>query len=291
MCYSTSGLRTNLFSKRAISWCGIAAGLLLLGGCDSVVDVADVTDIEGNGNVIINGQRIRGQIQAKRKETTTRSLQAASITVQTRNGGIEIRQSPEAQEITIDVDFRAGGSSKEDAQKRVELAKCQIEEKEGGLVLSAHFPTPARSGDGASIRVTVPELKEVNATTTNGEVDVSGAAGAIRIDTTNGAIKVQAAGSSAHCTSTNGSVEVEFEQDATGPVHASSTNGNVGVKVGSAFTGSLQCSTTNGRIRFSDPKERATHSNIQGNSGSVTLPGAGDSVLETTNGNIELSVD
>ena len=79
-------------------------------------------------------------------------------------------------------------------------------------------------------------------------------------------------------------MEVEFEQDATGPVRASSTSGNVGVKVGSAFTDSLQCSTTNGRIHFSDPKERASHSNIQGNSGSVTLPGAGDSVLETTNG-------
>ena len=288
MCYSTSGLRTNLFSKRAISCCGIAAGLLLLGGCDSGVDVTDVTDIEGNGNVIINGQSISERVQAKRKETTTRSLQAASITVQTLNGGIEIRQSPEAQDITIDVDFRAGGTSKEEAQKRVELAKCQIEEKEGGLILTTQFPTPARNGDGATIRVTVPELKEVDATTTNGGVDVSGAAGAIRIGTTNGGITVQAAGASAHCTSSNGAMRIEFTQEAMGPLYADSSNGSIDVRLGQAFTGSVKCSTTNGTVDYKDSQKRAKRSDIRGKKASIILPGSGESIIKTTNGNIRL---
>ena len=73
-----------------------------------------------------------------------------------------------------------------------------------------------------------------------------------------------------------------------GPLYADSSNGSIDVRLGQAFTGSVKCSTTNGTVDYKDSQKRAKRSDIRGKKASIILPGSGESIIKTTNGNIRL---
>lgn len=130
----------------------------------------------------------------------------------------------------------------------------------------------------------LPIRERFAATTTNGEISVSGLAGDVRLKSTNGKIFASHMEGQTTLKTTNGTVSL---QNSQGNADLSSTNGEV---LAENIKGTLRIKTTNGSITVSGVEQslnaRSTNGAIRAASSKID----GDWELETTRGSIEVGL-
>jgi len=218
----------------------------------------------------------------------TRSIETAlpaaeRMQVTSRNGSLTLRVDPGTQMGMATASIVARGSSLEQATQRAEAVVLETTVQGDRLAVAPVFADGWKSGDGASIEITVPSLREVELTTSNGAISIDGVAGDASASTSNGAVAMERIGGAASARSSNGRVSL---RSIAGAARVSTSNGSVAAEdVGGALT----IESSNGSIRAEDvhaPIELRT------SNGSITLllpqDFAGTLELRTSNGSIEV---
>ncbi|MBN1694227.1 DUF4097 family beta strand repeat protein [candidate division WOR-3 bacterium] len=247
----------------------------------------------------------RGSYKYQREFRKTLEVKKGmDLSVSTRNGKIDIEKWDKDQveifavvgtnkseeeldkiDIDISVDENIVIETKFPADESKE--KSSEEEKFSSWDLIKQAITSGFSGSGAvNYEIKVPNyLVVTEATSTNGEITLTGTKGPSKITTTNGEIKIENVEGNIEARTTNGKVEIE---NAKGLITATTTNGRIRVK----GEGIKELRTTNGGIEAEFKGIEEGGSEISTTNGSITIgiPGSLNSVLElsTTNGGIDL---
>jgi len=133
--------------------------------------------------------------------------------------------------------------------------------------------------------VKVPRTAQVRIETTNGDIEVTGLAGAFRAEATNGQIRGTGLENRAEVETTNGQVSLAFAKLAEGGVSCTTTNGAVEVLLPQDAKASVTADVTNGEIEtgglnLTIVKQSRRHLE-------ATIGGGGPQVrVETTNGSV-----
>jgi DUF4097 and DUF4098 domain-containing protein YvlB len=159
--------------------------------------------------------------------------------------------------------------------------RVELDSTTRGLQLSLHR---SRSVHYA---IKVPRSMHVTVKTTNGEVDVRGIAGVLRVEAVNGAISGADLGAGAEVTSTNGRILLEFARlDDTG-VRCKTTNGQIVVTVPASAKATIAARVTNGRIGTENLQMQATEESRRRLD--ATIGGGGPEIrLDAMNGEIRV---
>jgi hypothetical protein len=145
-----------------------------------------------------------------------------------------------------------------------------------------------RSDMSASFEVMLPAGVRVDASTVNGRVTVTEAAGDVKAATVNGDIRASTMGGALSLRTVNGSIRARAASLANdAPVDLETVNGSVRAELPSPLDADVQLSTVNGRITTDFPvalSGRASARELRG-----TVGGGGRPVrLQTVNGSVEL---
>lgn len=240
------------------------------------------------------GDRVKHSVTGEIEHVAGKPLR-----VETSNGEIEVVKAPGTQ---VKVSAQLSGKDK----ARLEATTLKLSRDSGGeLTVSVNWPDGKRKYDeGASLRIEIPDAVGLHlstgngairasgfsgtlvADTSNGAIDVSDHDGPVSADTSNGAITLTNVGN-AEADTSNGEINVTLRDDATGPVKLDSSNGALMLKVGKAFKGPITADTSNGSV--SATCQRATKVQVKKSSGRVEFGEGDPSVMDTSNGSIEIS--
>jgi hypothetical protein len=189
---------------------------------------------------------------------------------------------------------------RDDIKSAMAELRVEIQPKDGGVVITTHYPKRDEGvasifdwllGDHIEAQVkydiTVPRSMNVDATTVNGAIELSGITGKIELETTNGRIEVANCAGSLEASTTNGGIHAELIKVTKGqPLSFETTNGRIELTVPSDVAAEVDASTTNGSIHSDLP---VATTRISRNSLRGTINGGGTSVrLRTTNGSIDI---
>jgi DUF4097 and DUF4098 domain-containing protein YvlB len=250
--------------------------------------------VAGNGvSMGFMGDRVKHSVTGEIEHVAGKPLR-----VETGNGRIEIVKSGDKQ---VRVSAELSGRDK----ARLEAATLRLaRDSDGQLTVSINWPDgKRRMYEGASLRIEIPDATGLHLETGNGEIRASGFAGKLVADTSNGEIFVSDHDGPVHADTSNGpitlnnvgnveadtsngEVHVTLRDDATGPVKLDSSNGALKLTVGKAFKGTITADTSNGSV--SATSQRATKVEVKKSSARVEFGEGDPSVMDTSNGSIEI---
>ncbi len=189
-------------------------------------------------------------VKAKRADRVLHAIETAapaSLDIETRNGAVSVEEDPGIAEMQIQVDYTAGGRDEYEAEERVELFDLDITQGAGGTY-SIRIDPPGgwQNGDGAKLRVIVPEAGEVRVRTSNGSILVKGASGEMVLDTSNGRVATEDTTGELQISTSNGSVQLQGHR---GPLDAETSNGSMKLFVPAGSTSPFELQTSNGSIQ------------------------------------------
>ena len=163
-------------------------------------------------------------------------------------------------------------------------ARCD----EDGYHSSGHWNGDRDNDVSVEFVVRVPSGVRVDASTTNGDLSVTGATSEVVAHTTNGDVRAESTGGPVTARTTNGNVTASMRDlGSTRDLDFTTTNGSVVVEVPASLGAEVDMSTTNGHVASDFPMTlsgridpRRLHATI--GDGSRRLR------LHSTNGNVEL---
>ncbi|TVQ31121.1 MAG: hypothetical protein EA376_11095 [Phycisphaeraceae bacterium] len=232
----------------------------------------------------------------------TDAVPLGALVVDTRNGSINVSRS-DGPGAVITARLKAR------SQERLEQVEVVAHRRDdGALHVYVEWPDGrARSGEGCSFDISVPDAEGLQLTTSNGSVAARGFRGESRLRTSNGSVSIrdhdgpvslrtsngritaEEVSGPIELRTSNGGVRARLTPDNPGPVNVRSSNGTITLALGAAFEGDLELRTSNGRISLDDVEGM----NLRSVSRSEVLLRAGDgdahSVVRTSNGSITLS--
>lgn len=260
---------------------------------------------------------------------TAEHVPGSGLVVKTRNGRVEVIADPQRSDVAIEARLKCVGLTQEEADDRLAQARISVTRGlDGVLLIKPIFPGGARSGDGASISIVLPDADGVELDTSNGSVTARGLTGKLVIDTSNGSVDVVNHRGSAEIDTSNGRVEVidlagsllidtsngsvhvenlagpatidtsnssivlSLGADQSGPLDLDTSNGSIRVRVGQGFVGPVTLDTSNGSIAVTDRLGRIATKTIGKTGGRIVVGEGGDpSRLDTSNGRIEFTIE
>jgi hypothetical protein len=187
--------------------------------------------------------------QWKKSYTLT---QPGTFELRDSNGVIQIETGEgNAVEVVADRTLKAGT---EEAAKEA-LAHFEFAES----VAADHIAIDSSSFQsmmlGKSIKneyhIRVPAWAAVTVSTSNGDVRVTGAGGALRVRASNGTIRGTGLRGATTVTTTNGAMDLDFAKMPDGDIQCESTNGKIAVTVPGESKARINAHVTNGAIRHS----------------------------------------
>ena len=210
------------------------------------------------------------------KSASTPHAAGSAITVDARNGSVEIIADASRSDVQINANFTCAGGTQQEADQRLAQASIDIaRDTSRTLVVKPVFPGGPLSHDAAAFVIRVPDAVDLAVKTSHGRVVVtsssspSGAAfsGVLSIDTSNAPVTVT---------------------DFNGAAIVNSSNGSITIKT---LGGELLAGTSNAPVNASDIAGKAS---IHTSNGSITLvlqpATAGPLVLDTSNAPINITV-
>jgi len=244
------------------------------------------------------------------------------------NGGVRIT-SWDSPEVFVKATKKVKATSEEKAKEYAQEVKIRIEKVDDAIEIVTEHPKGRQpkfiKGVSVQYDVTMPKEANLDASSTNGSMNVTGIIGETEARTSNGSVKIidcegkltvkttngrveleEVSGNVGVKTSngsisaglamidgesefetTNGSVDVRIEADHSVPLAAHTTNGSITVELPSDFAADVEVNTTNGRIRSDLPIT------VAGKISKTSLQGELNSggplmKLKTTNGNINI---
>lgn len=293
--------RTGMLGAGLVRWAAAACTLAVLPAASGCVMTMD-------------------SVERKTLSLEIQHVADSGIDVQTENGGVSIKASSGATQVSVTAEVRAR------TMERAEAVKVVAERtRQGVLTLRAEWPEGKRLGnEGVSFDVTLPDAHGVtvktgngavslaglsgdaNVETSNGRIEVDGHAGPLVANTSNGRIEIEGVEGSAKVRTSNGAVSVEHN---AGPVDAVTTNGRIEISLRDGVQGACSARTSNGAITFKASSSMKATLDLSTSNGSivvkkdgkestfkreaqVVLNGGGPTcTLSTSNGRITVEVD
>jgi DUF4097 and DUF4098 domain-containing protein YvlB len=181
-----------------------------------------------------------------------------------------------------------------DAEEALEELRVEIDVDGSGIEIDTYYPSWKKlfgwSEVSASVDydIKVPRRADLDVKTTNGEVEIEGIEGRIRLRSTNGGLSVSDAAGSVSAGTTNGGIQVELDQvDAGSEMDFETTNGGIRLYLPSQIQASVSARTTNGTIETDFPV--AVQGTFRRNRLEGEINGGGPLLeLRTTNGSIRI---
>lgn len=212
------------------------------------------------------------------------------LTLENLNGGIEVR-SWGREEIQLIATKKANADSREEALERLSRTEIVIDQSSGRVDIRTEYPRRGmwrgkRGSASVQYELTVPDVVDLELSTTNGGIRVEDVDGRHEISSTNGGLKLLGLRGSVNASTTNGGIQAElFEYNGEDDLKISTTNGSIRLSVPSNVRARVRARTTNGRIKsdFSlpmDRRRRSVDADINGGGALIRLT--------TTNGSISL---
>jgi hypothetical protein len=212
------------------------------------------------------------------------------VSVETRNGAIEVQCVAGRSDVDIQAKRHASGITVGDALAHAEMIEIEAKRDPGQpdlLRIVAVFP-PSELGRnyGAAFTIALPPDVSLTLTTKNGRVHAAGVNGDVSIETTNGAVELEDITGQVKARSSNGRMTL---RDVDGDVELKTSNGTVDLaRVGKDH---ITVETTNGRIRTADLRGevyvRSSNGTIDLNI--VSVPGSPQIRAVTSNGRIRVA--
>ena len=255
-------------------------------------------------------------------------IAAMALTVESRNGGVEIIADKSRTDVEINATLTCSGESQSEAQQRLSQASLNIaRDSSQMLVIKPVFPGGGRNNDGCSFTIRLPDARNVTVdtrngkvavsslagtlqigtsnasvgvtdhsgpatiTTSNGSVKVTHLAGTLKVHTSNGSVDAQDVAGESELHSSNGSITLTLAADQRGPISLKTSNASIKASVGTGFSGSVKLDTSNASVNVTDNAGRVRTSHIDEDGGHLTIGDDGsDSTLTTSNGRIDLVI-
>lgn len=214
--------------------------------------------------------------EAARDVVLAATPSSARVVAETPNGSIELASVDGLAEVRVMVALRVDGTSPEEAEQRLSLARIFAERSDDGtIVVQPIFPGKRMPRDAADLRIEVPRAGDANlrtdngaiatrrtegtlrATTGNGAVLVEDHRGSVDASTQNGAIDLRGIAGIVRARSANGAIDVVFGDGGAHEIDAASRNGSVRVEIGAGFSGVFQMLGAPGAILVEDPLGRS----------------------------------
>lgn len=188
------------------------------------------------------------------------------VLIESRNGPVRVEADPAATEADVTGSKYASGATDAEAREHMEKIRIRVAREEGRpevLRIVAEFPGLANGSPGASFRVVLPPEVELNISTSNGSVSVTGTRREVKAESSNGSITVEKIAGSALLKTTNASVTV---RQADGDVDIVSSNGSLQLE--QAGAGRVHAVTSNAQINAVDVRGDVT---LVSSNGGVSL--------------------
>lgn len=203
-----------------------------------------------------------------------------ALDIVTANGSIKAEQEAR-EDVSIEVELY--GYDAERLDFATVLANRQ---GDGTLRVSIDWPGgKRRDGEGAKIKVYIPDAHDVSAktsngaiallgldgeayvstsnapvtihnhdgdidaNTSNGSINIENASGNIRFDSSNARVQISDAQGEVQGDTSNGSIYISTADGASGPIRVRTSNGRVELDLGYGYEGVLGIKTSNGRIK------------------------------------------
>jgi Putative adhesin len=229
----------------------------------------------------------------------------STVHVRTMNGSVTVRGTAERQAHVQGIKRWRRGRARDVrfvvSRSGSDVYFCAIWVRRGGRCGDDRYgPRPGRllamfslfrrrTDMSASFEVMLPTDVAIDASTVNGRVIVTEAAGDVKAETVNGDIRASTMGGGLALTTVNGSIQARAASLATGaPVKLETVNGSIRAELPATLDADVRMTTTNGAI-ISDfplvlPDGRASARNVRGKVGKGGRPVE----LTTVNGSVEL---
>lgn len=260
----------RLSAPSALFAFAVVAAAVVLAGCDVVVS------------------SLKAKARAEQPWTRTYSLaQDGTVEVVNGNGRITVRGGEGTQ---VEVTAKIVARSATDQQAQDYLKQIEIREDAGSDHVRLETTAPRVSGSHAEVQyeIQVPRGASLRLTNTNGQIHITGVAGAVRAETTNGGVKGIELAGRVEASTTNGGVDLDLASVAEGGVRAETTNGGVSVRLPATAKASVRASCVNGGISVTGLElegGESTRRRVEGR-----LNGGGPLVdVETTNGGVRVA--
>ncbi len=259
------------------------------------------------------------------KNAVAKHVEDSPITVESRNGSVEIIADASRGDVQIDASIVCEGDTQQQADDRLIQAGLDVSRDTAhALHIKPTFPGGPRGSDGASLTIRTPDARGVTVLTSNGKVIVKSCGGELSIETSNGSVNIADHGGPATVKSSNGSItitglagelsaktsnasvnaaaikgkatihasngaiDLELDGGVVGPIMLDTSNASIRVVVGKAFAGDVELNTSNGSLTIAG--EGVNSDQVDRNS-AVAHMGAGEkSVVKTSNGSITFSM-
>lgn len=235
---------------------GIAAGVLLLAGCE----------FEDFGGMERYHEDFHYSYPMK---------SGGLLTVESFNGGVEV--SPWDQD-TVDISGTKYARTMEDARD----LKIEIDHNPSAVSIRAVRPSMRRGNYGARFSIKVPRGVVLDhLVTSNGPIRADDGVGPARLKTSNGHVEVRGLKGSLTAETSNGPIEA---QDIAGPIEAHSSNGHIRLE---NVVGAVEATTSNSSIHATLEKVDGAVK-LQSSNGPIDLslpPGAQCAVRARTSNN------
>ncbi len=183
------------------------------------------------------------------------------FTLETRNGALEVNARPnggirvegwDGTEIRVQARVTTRARTDRDAE---ELAR-EVEVLSAPGRLSTEGPrTGGRTSWSVSYRIQVPVGTELDLSTTNGGISVTGVRAAVEVRSTNGGIRLEDVEGPVRARTTNGGVQAYFSPGAAlqHGTDLQTTNGPVSLHLPAGVSARIEASTRNGGITTDFP--------------------------------------
>jgi len=222
------------------------------------------------------------------------------VVVHNVNGLIKV-ESWDKDQVMLEITKTVRADDQEEAEEYFDQLRVEIDNETDYLEVRTHYPHEGWEGlwnllfhggsryGGVEYVLKVPKGINLEAETTNGNVDVDSVIGGVKAGSTNGQLHMEDVGGAVDGSTTNGNISaiLSKEVDFKG-IKLATTNGSINVSCPENINADVSAHTTNGSISTEFPVT------IQGKFGNKSFEGkinkGGSRIyLHTTNGSIEIN--
>jgi DUF4097 and DUF4098 domain-containing protein YvlB len=213
--------------RAAILLPAVAAGLLVLSGCDIEDFSGTRYDRDFHYDFPLNA--------------------GGKLAVETFNGGIEV-SGWDQNHVEI------SGTKYGPTQELADQVEVSIDHSPASVSVRVQRPSVHRGNMGARFVIRVPRTALVDyLTTSNGGIRITDAAGPARLRTSNGGIRVAGLSGGLEAHTSNGGITAELDQ-VDGEVRLESSNGSIEVRLPQSLREGVRAHTSNGGITVRLPE-------------------------------------
>ncbi|UCF10663.1 MAG: DUF4097 family beta strand repeat protein [Candidatus Bipolaricaulota bacterium] len=190
---------------------------------------------------------IPGEIATRVEQATFAVSGRVDLDVLTSNGQVTVHGVPGATSVDVTATLTSRGNTEAAASSRVrqiEIHMTQTGDRVALVYRAQEQPSAVRSNSGVSFVVTVPVLADVELTTSNGAIEVTGIEGTVGASTSNGRITASSIAGALAADTSNGRIDIDAVH---GTITLETSNGAIAMD---DVQGAVQAETSNGAIHF-----------------------------------------